>query len=504
VRARGTRARTRRFLRNAGLLAGFLILLLLPPFAPLARADDAAAAPLAAAFVFPIGDELDFKKPAPGETVGYHVSDPYLAVRKSRKNGRRRVHYGTDFSCGQGGLTVRAIAAGVVEVSDGNAMVKVRRAERIKLPAVVNGARTYTWSTRYRSVTKWRTGWGNRVVIRHTLPDGQVVYSLYAHLKSHSVLVRKGDVVAAGQPIAQVGRTGRATAAHLHLEIRTKRIDESALISDADDSDSGEEADSEGKPETEIPHTVDPVAFLVDHVLKFEDLEPGTWEARYALAAVKDGMMGAKKGRFDPDDEISRGDFYGALVAAFHLRTPFTKDRFESNVDALIDTGILDSSSRSRQEEHDRVERSEALELVLRCLDRGMARGQSLCRIPADQLARDFNVQFAGRDAASDADREARKLAAAETDALRKAAQARAERRAREARERGGSAPKRREKIEPVKPTPILDPGFESLAQSKRNLTRAEVCLLLASALRLGSSNVSALERAATRAAKTG
>ena len=500
MRARGT-TRTRPFLRNAGLLAGFLALHALPPVAPPARAEEV---PIAGAFVFPIGDELDFKKPALGETVGYHVSDPYLAVRKSRKSGRRRVHYGTDFSCGQGGLTVRAIAAGVVEVSDGNAMVKVRRAQRIKLPAVVNGARTYKWGTRYRSVTKWRTGWGNRVVIRHTLPDGQVVYSLYAHLKSHSVLVRKGDAVAAGQPIAQVGRTGRATAAHLHLEIRTKRIDESSLVADPDDSESDEEADSEEKPETEIPHTVDPVAFLVDHVLRFKDLEPGTWQARYALAAVKDGMMGAEKGRFDPDDEITRGDFYAALVAAFHLGTPFTKNRFDSNLDALIDSGILDGSSRSRQEEHDRVERSEALELVLRCLDRGMARGQSMCRIAADQLAQDFNVQFAGRDAANDADREARKLAAAETDALRKAAAARLERRAKAAHDRGAPGPRRREKIQPVRPTPILDPGFESLAQSKKNLTRAEVCLLLTSALRLGTSNISALERAATRAAKTG
>jgi len=501
VRARGSKARKRRFLRNAGLLAGILTLHALPPFAPQARADEV---PIAGAFVFPIGDELDFKKPAPGETVGYRVSDPYLAVRKSRKSGHRRVHYGTDFSCGQGGLTVRAIAAGVVEVSDGNAMVKVRRAQRIKLPAVVNGKRTYKWGTQYRSVTRWRTGWGNRIVIRHTLPDGQVVYSLYAHLKSHSVLVRKGDVVAAGQAIAQVGRTGRATAPHLHLEIRTKRVDESSLVADPDDSESDEEADSEEKPETEIPHTVDPVAFLVDHVIKFKDLEPGSWQARYTLAAVKDGMMNTDKGSFDPDDEISRGDFYGALVNAFHLGTPFTKNRFDSNLDALIDSGILDASSRPRQEEHDRVERSEALELVLRCLDRGMARGQSMCRIAADQLARDFNVQFAGRDAANDADREARKLAEAETDALRKASSARVERRAKEARDRGASASKRREKIQPVRPVPILDPGFESLAQSKKNLTRAEVCLLLASALRLGTSNVSALERAATRAAKTG
>jgi hypothetical protein len=223
----------------------------------------------------------------------------------------------------------------------------------------------------------------------------------------------------------------------------------------------------------------------MDHVMKLEDLEPGTWEARYALAAVKDGIMNTEHGKFEPDDEVTRSDFYAALVAAFHLGTPFTEKRFDSCVDALVDTGVLDSSARSGLDGHDRVERADALDMVLRCLDRGMAHGLSMSRIPGDLLARDFNSEFAGRDEAERADREAKKLASDETAAKRKHA-------------------RRRAKVDPVKPVPILDPGFESLAQSTKKLSRAEVCLLIASALRLGSSNLSALERAATRAAKTG
>jgi len=453
----------------------------------------AADAPVASAFVFPVGDELDFKKAAPGEPCGYHLSDPYLAVRKGRKHAGGRIHYGVDLSAGQAGLTVRSVAAGVVDVCDANAMVKVRKAQRVKVPIVVKGKKkSYRWVTRYRTTTTWRTGWGNRVVIRHTLPDGQVVYSLYAHLLARSVLVRAGDVVAAGQPIAKVGRTGRATAPHLHLEIRTTRVDDSAEISDPDDADSEDEAEAGERAETALPHTVDPIAFLVDHVMKFEDLEPGTWEARYALAAVKDGIMSTEHGKFEPDDEVTRSDFYAALVAAFHLGTPFTQNRFDSCVDALVDTGILDSSARSSLDGHDQVGRSDALELVLRCLDRGLAHGLSMSRIAGDQLARDFNSEFAGREEAERADREARKLASDETDARRKAAR------------KSGKSARRASKVDPVKPVPILDPGFESLAQSSKKLSRAEVCLLLASALRLGSSNVSALERAATRAAKTG
>jgi murein DD-endopeptidase MepM/ murein hydrolase activator NlpD len=491
-----TIARAGRALRD-GLRTSFPLALLVltapPAFAGDAPGPPAAPAPIASAFVFPVGDELDFKKPAPGEPSGYHISDPYLAVRKGRKHAGGRIHYGVDLSAGQAGLTVRAVAAGVVDVCEANALVKVRKAQRVKVSSLVKGKRVSRYVTRYRTTTKWRTGWGNRVVIRHTLPDGQVVYSLYAHLLARSVIVHEGDVVAAGQPIARVGQTGRATAPHLHIEIRTTKIDDRADVVDPDDSDSEDDTDPGDRAETVLPHTVDPVAFLTAHVMKLEDLEPGTWEARYALAAVKDGIMSTDHEKFEPDDEVTRDDFYAALVAAFHLGTPFTKSQFDSCVDALIDTGILDSSARSSFHGHDRVERSDALELVLRCLDHGLAHGLSMSRIPGDQLARDFNQEFAGREEAQEAERESRKLADDETAARRKAA-----------RLSGKAARKRAIKVEPVKPVPILDPGFESLAQSDKKLSRAEVCLLIASALRLGSSKVSALERAATRAAKTG
>jgi len=61
-------------------------------------------------------------------------------------------------------------------------------------------------------------GWGNAIIIRHELPDGQALYSQYAHL--HDIYVCEGRVVAQGQPIGTVGSTGFTTGSHLHFEIK--------------------------------------------------------------------------------------------------------------------------------------------------------------------------------------------------------------------------------------------------------------------------------------------
>jgi murein DD-endopeptidase MepM/ murein hydrolase activator NlpD len=61
-------------------------------------------------------------------------------------------------------------------------------------------------------------GYGNMVVIKH---DDNLV-TVYAH--NSLLLVHTGDRVAAGQEIARVGDTGRATSPHLHFEVRRGEV----------------------------------------------------------------------------------------------------------------------------------------------------------------------------------------------------------------------------------------------------------------------------------------
>lgn len=112
--------------------------------------------------------------------AGLPVANGYISSRFGPRadpfDGRNALHKGVDFTASPG-AEVFAIASGVV-----------------------------VWAG-------YAKDYGNLVEIRHS--NGY--RTRYAHNREY--LVKPGDVVHKGQVIARVGRTGRASGAHLHLEV---------------------------------------------------------------------------------------------------------------------------------------------------------------------------------------------------------------------------------------------------------------------------------------------
>ena len=103
------------------------------------------------------------------------MSSPF-GYRNDPYTGRRVFHEGIDFA-GRFGSEVRAVAAGVVVD------------------------------------TGYEQGYGNYVEVKHA--NGYA--TRYAHNKKN--LVKVGDTVQKGQPVALMGSTGRSTGPHVHFEV---------------------------------------------------------------------------------------------------------------------------------------------------------------------------------------------------------------------------------------------------------------------------------------------
>lgn len=111
----------------------------------------------------------------PLDTTAWRISDAY-GERTDPFTGRTAFHQGIDLACAAG-TAVRAVQDGVVLAA------------------------------------AYSASYGNHLRILH--PDG--CETRYAHLQY--LYVRPGEVVQAGQILGTAGQTGRATGAHLHLEL---------------------------------------------------------------------------------------------------------------------------------------------------------------------------------------------------------------------------------------------------------------------------------------------
>ena len=60
-------------------------------------------------------------------------------------------------------------------------------------------------------------GWGNVVIIEHTLPDGKKIESLYGHLQE---ILKTEGIVKKREQIGKIGNADGKYLCHLHLELR--------------------------------------------------------------------------------------------------------------------------------------------------------------------------------------------------------------------------------------------------------------------------------------------
>lgn len=152
-------------------------------------------------FWWPIGGkeitEVDGKKYARGEPTSKGITS-YFLKNENRKlydsNGnviQSRPHYGLDIGWNNPTEYITAIAYGTVD-------------------SVNEGCSNDGYIGNYCN-----GGFGNYVRIKH--PNN--VYSVYAHLKKDSIIVKKGDIVVNGQIIGEMGKSGNSDGRHLHFQL---------------------------------------------------------------------------------------------------------------------------------------------------------------------------------------------------------------------------------------------------------------------------------------------
>lgn len=112
------------------------------------------------------------------------------------------------------GRPVRAAASGkVVAVRDGDLDNKTM----LRLPTETDDAYLTRLQEGQMALIAKGIGsvLGNHVVIDH----GNEEFSVYAHLKQNSILVKVGDTVASGKVIGALGSSGNSTEPHLHFQV---------------------------------------------------------------------------------------------------------------------------------------------------------------------------------------------------------------------------------------------------------------------------------------------
>ncbi len=238
--------------------------------------DDATTArwPWTGAWTWPLGAACDFTRPSPAGEPEWHL------LRGFTISGD--VHFGADLANGRGGDVVHAAANGLVVVvhdrPDGS-------------------------------------GFGSHVVLAHRLLDGEIAYSVYSHLRSGSTRVREGHRVWAGEPLGEVGRSGRATTEHLHFEVRQTR-------------------DPAARWENEA--TIDPLPFLEQRLPVHR--ADTSWAGPYLDWAERAGLI---EPAWQADEPLTRATWQRILARAARLPLVDLPPDAGSLRETLVDAGVL-------------------------------------------------------------------------------------------------------------------------------------------------------------------
>jgi hypothetical protein len=238
----------------------------------------------AGAWLYPIGDPHDFTLGASGDARGFTV----LRTVERRMDGSVS-HQGADLGNRVSGDRVRAAANGIV------------------------------------LHVGWQSGYGRHVVLAHRLVDGTLVFTVYAHLRDSSVVVREGQTVGAGRPLGRVGRTGRASTNHLHFEVRRPE-DPSARWENAT--------------------VVEPLAFVAQRL-------PTAHEApKWAVPYLEWAELGALVDAGAPADApLEHAAWWRLLASAARHDFDAVPSDPDSLHDLLVESSLLPTKDRTRASE---------------------------------------------------------------------------------------------------------------------------------------------------------